>query len=164
MPMTKPRKRNGIGESTYYMRNRARILAKSKAWYAANRARRQKTLRAWSLATKYGLTPEQFDALLLAQGNACAICSSRRKTMCVDHDHSTGEVRGILCRSCNAMLGQVKDSTARLARAIQYLDCHKGRVHRPSNGPCESPLITVDPLRDEGDTVGRGLMSPARRD
>lgn len=153
MTKTRTRTRNAAWERDYYQRNRERILAKSKAWYAANRERRQETLRAWHLARKYGLTPDQYDALLLAQGNVCSICSSRRKTMCVDHDHSTGEVRGILCRSCNAMLGQVGDNTAWLARAIQYLDCSRNRVHRSSNGPYESPLKTVNTR--EGNAVGR---------
>lgn len=140
-------------ERKYYERHRAGILAKSKAWYAANRDRRRATLRQWHLATKYGLTLEQFDALLLRQDNACAICSRRHVTLCVDHDHSTGEVRGILCRKCNALLGQVDDDPNLLARAIQYLNCQSSRVHQSSNGLDESPLKTVNTR--EGNAVGR---------
>lgn len=151
--LNRTRPRNETWERDYYVRNRERILAKSKAWYAANRDRRRKTLRTWNLATKYNMTPEQFDALLLSQGNVCAICSSRRKSMCVDHSHSTGEVRGILCRSCNAMLGQVGDDVAILARAIQYVNCYQPRVQQASNDLTESPLKTVNTR--EGNAVGR---------
>ena len=154
--MTKPnrtRKRNETWEREYYLRNRDRILAKSKAWYAANRSRRTQTLRMWHLAKKYGMTPDAFDALLLSQGNVCAICSNRRKSMCVDHDHSTGAVRGILCRSCNALLGQIQDNPAWLMRAIQYLNCESTRVHQAGNGLYESPLKTVNTR--EGNAVGR---------
>lgn len=150
------RKRDKQQQQEYYVLNRARILAKSKAWYAANRDRRKKTLRKWHLAKKYGLTPEQFESMLLAQNNVCAICSNRRKAMCVDHDHSTGEVRGILCRRCNALLGLIEDDTARLARAIQYLNSSRNKVHQSSNELRESPLKTVNTR--EGNAVGRRLF------
>jgi hypothetical protein len=146
------RPRNEQWERAYYERNRERILAKSKAWYAANRERRSQTLRQWNLATKYGMSPEQFDELLLSQGNVCAICSNRRKSMCVDHDHSTGEVRGILCRRCNAMLGQISDDVSVLARAIEYLNCYRTRVQPVSNDRSESTLKTVNTR--EGNAVG----------
>jgi len=156
--MTKPkrvrtRKRNEVWEREYYLENRKRILAKSKAWYAANRDQRTKTLRRWWLAKKYGLTPEAFEALLLSQGNVCAICSNRRKSMCVDHDHSTGEVRGILCRRCNTMLGMLGDDAAWLARAISYVNCYQNLVHQVRNDLHESPLKTVNTR--EGNAVGR---------
>jgi hypothetical protein len=147
------RKRNAEWTREYYLRNREHILAKSKAWYAANRGRRNQTLRKWHFAKKYGITPDDFDVLLLCQNNVCAICSSRRKVMCVDHDHSTGEVRGILCRSCNIMLGAVNDDVAVLARAIEYLNDSSTRVHRAGNGASESPLKTVNTR--EGNAVGR---------
>ncbi len=65
--------------------------------------------------------------MLLAQDGCCAICKSsdpgRKKSQwfCVDHDHKTGEVRGLLCNSCNAGLGFLKDSIETLAQAIIYL-------------------------------------------
>jgi hypothetical protein len=151
--LNRTRTRNETWERDYYLCNRDRILAKSKAWYAANRDRRAHTLRRWHFAKKYGITPKDFDAILLGQGNVCAICSSRRKSMCVDHDHSTGAVRGILCRSCNAMLGQIRDNPAWLARAIQYLNCESTRVHQAGNDLRESPLKTVNTR--EGNAVGR---------
>ena len=74
---------------------------------------------------KYGLTPETFDAMLVAQGGGCAICGTLvvpvRGSFCVDHDHATGRVRGLLCVECNSGLGQFKDDRALLRASIDYL-------------------------------------------
>lgn len=68
-----------------------------------------------------------FVELLNSQKNKCAICknpfdeSERAKMALVDHDHSTGRIRGLLCRDCNVALGTFKDNIGYLSRAIQYL-------------------------------------------
>lgn len=83
--------------------------------------------RASQLKLRYGITPEQYDELLAAQDGVCAICDSpepgRRRSdfMPVDHDHVTGEVRGILCHDCNTLLGAARDNPTTLRRAILYL-------------------------------------------
>ena len=70
----------------------------------------------------YGITVEKHSELLLAQNNACAICKEVPKTtLCIDHNHATGEVRGLLCNQCNKALGGFADSTERLSNAIEYL-------------------------------------------
>lgn len=78
---------------------------------------------------KYGLTHETYDALLASQNGRCAICETDEprgtgaggKRFHVDHCHSGGGVRGLLCGHCNAGLGQFKDSIPRMQRAIEYL-------------------------------------------
>lgn len=73
----------------------------------------------------YGLTAEQYDALLERQGGRCAICRNRpgKKRLAVDHDHGTGEVRGLLCGSCNHdLLGSAWDSLAKVTAAWHYLN------------------------------------------
>lgn len=79
------------------------------------------------------ITPAEYDVLLTSQGGACAICGviegtrkapdghKKRRNFCVDHDHTTMEVRGLLCAHCNAGLGYFKDDPARLSAAIKYL-------------------------------------------
>lgn len=76
----------------------------------------------------YGITDEEYDALLKYQGGRCYICQrkSNSKRLAVDHDHETGEVRGLLCpddkRGCNhAILGNIRD-LAMAKRIVTYLE------------------------------------------
>lgn len=73
----------------------------------------------------YGITGEQYEALYEAQGGTCAICRRARgtsKRLAVDHDHATGFVRGLLCSTCNNILGYLRDQ-ADLAYGIgRYLE------------------------------------------
>jgi len=63
------------------------------------------------------------------QNGVCAICGckgdGRWKTLCVDHNHDTGNVRGLLCRSCNTALGQMKDDPSLLRNAVLYLESYQ---------------------------------------
>jgi hypothetical protein len=76
---------------------------------------------------KYDLTVEQYEAMAERQSGRCAICGgSEPKTngglhWCVDHDHATGKVRGLLCHDCNIGLGKFRDETSLLLRAADYL-------------------------------------------
>jgi hypothetical protein len=82
-------------------------------------------MRRQQLYHKYGLTMADYNAMLAAQDMACAICGQRpQKTLYVDHDHETGEVRGLLCVRCNTGLGMFRDSIRLLASAIVYLEEH----------------------------------------
>lgn len=81
---------------------------------------------------KYGITPETYKELFTKQEGKCAICSSsevsvarRSYNLFVDHDHGTGKVRGLLCHHCNAGLGQFKDKTESLQKAIEYLNANR---------------------------------------
>lgn len=84
-------------------------------------------VRAGHLRRHYGLTTEEYDALHLTQGGKCAICgsadagNSRRPRLVVDHDHTTGVVRGLLCHPCNTALGLAGDNISTLYAMIQYL-------------------------------------------
>ncbi len=89
--------------------------------------------RRVNLKMLYGLSVEAFDALLASQGHRCGICreavpSRGRCANAVDHDHTTGAVRGILCMKCNAGLGQFRDSPAFLRAAADYLDRSRGET------------------------------------
>jgi hypothetical protein len=103
------------------------VLAYQRARYAVDpkhRARARATTRAW----KYGVTLEQFDQLFENQEGLCGICSrlmqkrgDRPFVACVDHDHVTGKVRGLLCGFCNVGLGHFKDSPTILRNAVGYV-------------------------------------------
>lgn len=74
---------------------------------------------------RYGITEEGYNALLRTQGGVCATCKRGCKThrrLSVDHDHETGEVRGLLCMNCNAALGLVGDDVTVLRSLIEYLE------------------------------------------
>lgn len=80
----------------------------------------------WNIKRKYGIDHEEYQWMVVRQGNLCAICGSAnpgggRKRWQVDHCHSTGAVRGLLCNRCNLGLGYFSDSPATLGRAIAYL-------------------------------------------
>lgn len=86
--------------------------------------------REWILKNTYGIASEEFDRMLEEQGGVCWIChkgpSGRFKHLCVDHCHTTGKVRGLLCHACNKSLGFLEDDPARFKRLIDYLEVHNG--------------------------------------
>lgn len=93
-------------------------------WVAKNK----EYVKKYSTARRVGLTVEEYDALDLS---ACEICaaelsvSAEKKTSSkpfLDHDHATGEFRGVLCCRCNSMLGFARDSVDLLYRAVRYLE------------------------------------------
>lgn len=72
----------------------------------------------------FGISIEEYDAILARQGGVCAICRQRpvSKRLAVDHDHATGEVRGLLCSRCNHdLLGALHDSLEVALRVVAYL-------------------------------------------
>ena len=82
-----------------------------------------------SLRTRSGTTNTDLAAVALTTGGACAICRATTNftfnNLCVDHDHTNGRVRGLLCLNCNTALGQFKDSTSLLLKAADYLEGFK---------------------------------------
>lgn len=76
----------------------------------------------------YGITIEQYDAMLAKQNGVCAICQNpprgKMKRLSVDHDHITGAVRGLLCITCNRTVGYLDNATW-ADSATQYLQAHK---------------------------------------
>lgn len=82
--------------------------------------------RHHQLKYKFDLTLDDYTELLASQGGVCAICGQTDddRWMPVDHDHLTGQIRGILCTPCNNGLGLFKDDLPRLKAAIAYLEWH----------------------------------------
>lgn len=78
--------------------------------------------RVRRLKKKYNLTPEEYENKVKSQDNKCAICQKvPTKKLVVDHCHSTGEIRGLLCNKCNMGLGHFLDSSETLESALRYL-------------------------------------------
>lgn len=78
--------------------------------------------RRCSLKRKYGITLDDYNSMLEAQGGRCAICGEEKaETLSVDHDHETGKVRGLLCAHCNHVVGFARDKIELLESTIRYL-------------------------------------------
>tara|TARA_Y100000310_G_scaffold239682_1_gene243385 strand:+ start:21471 stop:21884 length:414 start_codon:yes stop_codon:yes gene_type:complete len=85
----------------------------------------QQNKRRYIYKKRYGITIEQYDKMYAEQDGKCLICKKECRTydkLTVDHDHSTGEFRGLLCSVCNRGLGMFYDNTKLLEQAIKYLD------------------------------------------
>lgn len=124
------------------LRKKATDAAKAKRWREANpeqyvaariRSREKRKLdpdhqrrrNERLLFTKYGLTMADFNALLESQGGVCAICKGDRNgpgaRFHVDHHHTSGRVRGLLCGRCNTAIGLLQDSPELAEAAAVYL-------------------------------------------
>lgn len=99
----------------------------SKYRYPRCKKCRNEDSREYLFKVKYGITITGFEEMLKAQKYKCKICGSKKSInsrsdlLCVDHCHTTGKIRGILCNSCNVGLGKFKDNKELLNNAIQYL-------------------------------------------
>ena len=128
----------GKGGYAYRCKVCARSIARSD--YENNTAARKETNRRYRerpevrrkfrdsrLNKKYGVGLTEYSLMLAGQGGGCAICrtkdnGTRGRELPVDHDHETGKVRGILCDTCNRVLGLFGDDPVVIRRAIAYLE------------------------------------------
>ena len=109
------------------------------------------------LMRTYGIPLRSYQETFETQGGSCKLCGTsgfkmrdwHRKTLVVDHCHSTGKVRGLLCHNCNRALGLLQDNTDVLARAIVYLEAHRegattipqGSTPQANGGGSAGPLF-----------------------
>jgi len=119
----------------WYEKNREREIARVRSWQRANpervkawreknRDRRLEKMREIHLRNKFGLTPDKYDRILESQGGVCALCECPPTpgiSLHVDHDHGTGEIRGLLCVRCNNALGLFREDPDLLRRAARYV-------------------------------------------
>lgn len=99
-----------------------------KKWVSSNQetVKRYRAKDKWTLkkrCSRHGITPEEFWAMYEEQDGCCPICDEvvEAEDSAIDHNHETGQVRGILCKTCNRALGLLKDSPSNLSRAFDYL-------------------------------------------
>ncbi len=77
----------------------------------------------------YGITAKDYYRMLFEQGEVCKICGqSSHKALAVDHNHDTGQIRGLLCKDCNTGLGLFKDSMALIEKAAAYLAVYENQT------------------------------------
>lgn len=92
-----------------------------------HRVRNRRSQRRMVFKRVYGISLEDYDVMFERQGGACAICKRTGVTLCVDHCHLTGEVRGLLCIRCNSAIGFCSDDPAVLLAAAEYLQAARDR-------------------------------------
>lgn len=132
----------------YYARTKDEMLRKRREFYAIPENRAIYRIRTQEyrennrhiakrahLKNSFGLSLEAYNALFEAQAGLCAVCGESEKAkqlghdkprlLAVDHNHSTGKVRGLLCTNCNLALGNMRDSEALISKLLEYIRRHQ---------------------------------------
>lgn len=111
-------------------RNQRRLDGRQNCCKECMKIRRRTTQKASDLKRKYGLSLQELEQMIIDHNERCAICSiPSSKTrgrwgtgLSIDHNHNTGDVRGLLCSDCNFGLGNFRDNIESLKNAIKYLE------------------------------------------
>lgn len=99
--------------------NRERNLAAINAWRKTEKG--QSSTKNSRFKIKYGITTSEVEELKVKQNGLCAICFEVPIKWCVDHDHKTKRVRGLLCHNCNVALGHFRDNPQIIKQSLEYL-------------------------------------------
>lgn len=128
----RPHKAHGLCEQCYghkyHKENAEKRNAYSREWQRKNpekyRERQKKNRKLYALRHTYGITLDDYTRLFDEQGGRCAICGRdlNECKACVDHDHSTQEIRGLLCSRCNNFLGWIEAYPELLQKAEDYVE------------------------------------------
>ncbi len=139
----------------YYLKHQERFKADALEYYYANRdemieKQRKYTASAPRHIKRYGLSLDQYMEMFRAQDGKCAIGHQpeshksplgRIKWLSVDHNHTTKQIRQLLCASCNPAVGLLKDSPSRARALADYLEKHDGKMDLVADGsPQVAPL------------------------
>lgn len=127
---------NGIGGEFDYKTREGK-----NAYLRAYRKATPDLEKARSLRADFGISLEDYNEMVTAQGGVCAICKNpethkrngKLKALAVDHHHGTGKIRGLLCSDCNTGIGKLKDSPEILIAAAEYIRKHSTEVNDPSS-------------------------------
>jgi len=140
---------------SYWAANKDEINARRRARLRTDPEYRKKGQQRYR-ARCYGLSRDDYDALLALQGGVCAICSKNRP-LGVDHCHLFNEVRGLLCNKCNLGLGMFDDDPDRLRAAADYLE-------RSRRAPLSKRRQSIGKpaTRSTGPTERRSVASPRK--
>lgn len=123
------KERHAAKGKAYYESNREKAIARQKA--RTNGEKREEILayqRNYRLKQQYGITTADFKAMNAAQGGVCYICKNPevvQPNLSVDHDHTSGKIRKLLCTPCNTSLGLAGDDPERLRLMAQYVEEHR---------------------------------------
>lgn len=119
-----------LSDESFYKGNRnckKCHLKNMKDYHLRNKEKVAKINRKHKLMRNYGITIEQYEILLKKQSGKCAICGTseirraKAKYFNIDHNHKTGNIRGLLCHDCNIILGKLNDDIEMCKNIIKYL-------------------------------------------
>ena len=105
-------------------REKERAYAASYFEKPENRNQRARRKRA----AHHGLTADEYDAVIAKANGACELCAATDRKLVLDHCHSTGVIRGVLCTACNTSIGKLGDTSKSLLRAVAYLQKSEGSL------------------------------------
>lgn len=113
-------------------------LAQCRKYYAEHKEdarlrkdphRHKENNRRYLLKKKYGISADEYQQMFEEQHGRCAICGKHQSefyvALCVDHNHETGKIRGLLCNRCNQAIGLLDDDIQRFKVAVLYLEGEK---------------------------------------
>jgi hypothetical protein len=150
------KERIAIDRAIAFQMDKSKSYASVKKWSAKNpdkvkgqqlrRALREKQRKLGNeLRYNYDITFEQYERISIAQGDVCIICqrpneTSRTKRLFVDHNHTTGRLRGLLCHACNMAIGFLREDPEIFTRAIAYLKAFEGE---PEHEAWDDDVIAI---------------------
>ena len=108
----------------YYKSNVEKVKETLQKWQKENPEKYQehkKKERSRRYKRKYGIDEDEYLEIVKKQDGRCRICKRKPRRLVVDHDHKTGNFRGLLCHSCNVALGLAQDNTQTLLEMVKYL-------------------------------------------
>src|ERR1035437_3951143 len=107
-----------------YQRTRVRVLARQRKCYASHLQYSRDQAYGYRLMRFFGLTFDEYQTKVAAQNGLCAICCrpSVKKRLTVDHNHTTEQIRGLLCHRCNLVLGLIEESDTLALALAAYLN------------------------------------------
>ena len=106
-------------DKQYRLKNKDKYRAKSAEWYKANKDR----AKNYHFLRRYNISLDDYNRMMIEQDGKCWTCSVKAEdeVLVVDHNHLTGEVRGLLCSGCNTAIGLLKESQETIAKVSKYL-------------------------------------------
>ena len=126
----KNKEKNAEYQSKYYKeyrkQNKEKLATYNNEWREANKEHNALQLTKARLKRKYNITIEEYEALLESQDHSCKVCGkhateNHQGKLYIDHCHTTGKVRGLLCMKCNSALGLLNDDPEIIGNLLEYL-------------------------------------------
>ena len=124
------KEKNAAYQKEYYKeyrkKNTETLADRNKKWREENKEQDALVMLKARLKRKYNISIEEYETLIESQNNSCKVCGTHAKNnlkgkLYIDHCHTTGKVRGLLCMKCNSALGLLNDDKELIQNLLDYL-------------------------------------------